>query len=126
MASSSTPRIYSFLADGSIAKGKAVAIGSDKNHVVVGSANTQKCIGIIQAEVTAAEQSAEVAIQGGGAKALLGESVVAGNDLCAHTDGSLVKVNAEGDQILARAMEDGSANDLIAVEIYYATAHAAQ
>lgn len=54
MASTSTPRIYAFNADGSIAKGKTVAIGSDKNHVVVGSANTQRCIGIIQNEVTVA------------------------------------------------------------------------
>lgn len=127
MASHSEPRMYTFKADGSIAQGKAVAIGSDKNHVVVGSANTQRCVGIIQnSDCSAAEDNAEVALQGGGAKALLGESVVAGNDLVAHTDGSLVKPNASGDEIIARAMEDGSSGDLISVEVYMAKALAAQ
>jgi hypothetical protein len=126
MASHSTPRIVSFKADAAIAKGKAVKIGTDADHVAVGAANTNRCIGIIQAATTAAEQVAEVAVQGGGAKALLGESVSAGDDLVSHTDGTLVKPNAEGDQIIARAMEDGAASDLIAVEVYYATAHAAQ
>lgn len=126
MASTSTPRIYAFNADGSIAKGKTVAIGSDKNHVVVGSANTQRCIGIIQNEVTVAEQAAEVALPGGGAKALLGETVVAGNDLVSGTDGRLVLPNASGDEIIARAMEGGDANELIAVEVIVAKALASQ
>lgn len=126
MSAHSEPRIYSFLADGSIAKGKAVKIGSARTNVAIGAANTDKCCGIAQVEVTGSGSVVEVALQGGGAKALLGESVSAGNDLCSHTDGTLVKVNAEGDQILCRAMEDGSANDLISVEVYHATAHAAQ
>jgi len=126
MASSSEPRVLTFLADAAIAKGKAVKIGTDRKHVAVGAANTDRCVGILQNAVTAADDSCEVAIQGGGAKALLGETVSAGDDLCSHTDGSLVKVNAEGDQILCRALEGGAASDLIGVEVYYATAHAAQ
>lgn len=126
MASSSTPRILTFIADSSIAKGKAVKIGSDKDHVALGAANTDKCFGIAQCEATASGNSIEVAINGGGAKALLGESVTAGLDLVSHTDGTLVKPNAEGDQIIARAMADGSASDLVSVEVYYATAHASQ
>jgi hypothetical protein len=126
MSASSNPRIYSFLVDGSIAKGKAVKIGTDKNHVAVGAANTDRCIGIAQVLADTAEDTIEVALPGGGAKGLLGESVSAGNDLCSHTDGSLVKVNAEGDQIIARAMQDGASGDLIAVEVYLATAHASQ
>lgn len=120
------PRIYAFKAAAAIAKGKAVKPGADKEHVQVGSANTDRCIGILQNAPDAAEAIAEVAMPGGGGKALLGESVSAGDDLCAHTDGSLVKVNAEGDQILCRALEDGVAGDLIPVEVYLATAHAAQ
>lgn len=116
----------SFLADAAVAKGKAVKIGTDRRHVAVGAANTDRCIGIQQNTTTSAEDVAEVALPGGGGKALLGEAVSAGNDLCAHTDGRFVIVNAEGDQILCRAMEDGAENDLIGVEVYLATAHAAQ
>ncbi len=126
MASSSAPRILAFLSDSSIAKGKAVKIGTDKNHVALGAANTNRCFGIAQVEVTGSGSVCEVALPGGGAKGLLGESVSAGDDLVSHTDGTLVKPNAEGDQIIARAMQDGSTSDLIAVEVYLATAHASQ
>ena len=126
MASHSNPRIYSFLADGSIAKGKAVKPGTDKNHVAIGAANTDRCVGITQVEVTGSGSIVEIALPGGGGKGLLGENVSAGDDLVSHTDGSLVKPNAEGDQIIARAMQSGSSGELIAVEVYLATAHAAQ
>ena len=126
MASTTEPRIYTFLSDGAIAKGKAVKMGTDKAHVAIGAANTNRCVGLIQNDVTAAEQHAEVALQGGGAKGLLGETVAAGDDLVSHTDGTLVKPNAAGDAIVARAMEAGVVNQLIAVEVYYGSAHAAQ
>lgn len=126
MASSSTPNIVSFLADAAIAKGKAVKAGTDFKHVAVGAANTDRCHGILQTATTAAEDVAEVAQPGGGAKGLLGETVAAGDDLVSHTDGSLVKPNAEGDQIIARAIQGGVAGDLVDVVVYYATAHAAQ
>lgn len=128
MSQSSEPKIYSFIADGSIAKGKAVKVGSGylNGHVRIGAANTDRCIGVIQNEATASGDTAEVALQGGGAKGLLGETVSAGEDLVAHTDGRLVKPNAEGDQIIARAVESGVENDLVAIEVYYATAHASQ
>lgn len=126
MSSTSTPRILGYLSAAALAKGKAVKPGADNNHVVVGAANTDRCIGLAQNASDAAEDVLEVAISGGGAKGLLGESVSAGDDLVSHTDGSLVKPNAEGDQIIARALEGGASGDLIAVEVYYATAHAAQ
>ncbi len=126
MASSGTPRIHTYLADAAIAKGKAVKLGTDFKHVAVGAANTDRCVGILQTATTAAEDAAEVAMQGSGAKGLLGETVAAGVDLCAHTDGTLVKVNAEGDQIIARALQGGASGDLVDVEVYYATAHASQ
>lgn len=126
MASSKAPQILTYLADAAIAKGKAVKIGSDKEHVALGAANTDRCMGIAQLAVTAAEDAVEVALPGGGAKALLGEAVSAGDDLVSAADGRLEKPNAEGDQILARAMQDGSENDLIEVLVDLSTAHAAQ
>lgn len=126
MASYKEPKIETYLADGAIAKGKAVKVGTDREHVAVGAANTDRCCGIAQSASTAAEDQIEVAGQGSGALALLGETVSAGDDLCSHTDGTLVKVNAEGDQILCRALEDGVADDLISVDVYFATAHAGQ
>ena len=118
MASSSQPRYLAFLADGAIAKGKAVKIGTDRKHVAVGAANTDKCIGICMTEdVSAAEDQVEVAMQGGGAKGLLGETVTAGHYLVSHTDGSLVKANAAGDHVVAMALEGGVSGDLIAVEV---------
>lgn len=128
MASSSEPKIYSFIADGSIAKGKAVKVASGylNGHVRIGAANTDRLIGIAQVEATASGQTIEVALPGGGAKALLGETVSAGEDLVSHTDGSLVKPNASGDQIIARALEGGVSGDLIPVEVYIAPALASQ
>lgn len=128
MASHSEPRIYSFNALASIQKGKAVKVASGyaAGHVNLGAANTDRCLGIAQNTASASGHLVEVAIQGGGAKGLLGETVSAGEDLVAHTDGTLVKPNAEGDQIIARAVEGGVAGDLISVEVYHATAHAAQ
>jgi hypothetical protein len=126
MASHSKPRIQTYTVSAAITKGKAVKFGSSDEAVVVGAANTDRCIGIIQNSPTTSGDMAEVALQGGGAKGLLGEGVTRGDDLVSHTDGTLVKPNAEGDQIIARAMESGDSGDLIAVEVYMATAHASQ
>lgn len=126
MSVSSEPRIISFKADGAIPKGSAVKAGSDKDHVAIGAANTDRCVGVAMTAADAAEDQIEVALQGGGAKGLLGEAVSFGNDLVSHTDGTLVKPNAEGDQIVGRAMQDGDAGDVIGMEVYHATAHAAQ
>ena len=127
MASHSEPRIYLFKNTAAIAKGKAVKIsGAAGDTVVVGAANTDKCIGIIQNDATSALEGAEVALQGGGAKALIAETVSAGNQLCAATDGRLEKVNASGDWYICTALQDGVAGDLIAVEVQCGFALAAQ
>lgn len=126
MAVSSAPRILTYKADGAIAKGKAVKIGSDNKHVAVGAANTDKVIGICQNVSSVAEDLVEIAIQGGGAKGLLGENVVAGNLLVSHTDGSLVKANAAGDHLIAKALESGSSGDTIGVEVIYGQAAVAE
>jgi hypothetical protein len=126
MASFSTARIYAFKADAAIAAFKAVKIGTDHGHVAVGAANTNRCIGIAMTAAINAEDVIEVAIPGGGAKALLGEGVSAGNYLVSHTDGTLVKANAASDHVVAFAMEDGSSGDIIAVEVVCFNAHAAE
>lgn len=128
MASHSSPKIYAFIADASVTKGKAVKVASGylAGHVRVGAANTDRCIGIIQNTPTASGDVAEVALPGGGAKALLGETVSAGEDLVSHTDGTLVKPNASGDEIIARAVESGVSGDLVSVEVYLAKALASQ
>lgn len=128
MASHSEPRIYKFKHTAAIAKGKAVklAADSDGTTVVVGAANTDKCIGIIQNAASSDLEGAEVALPGGGAKALLGEAVEAGDSLVCHTDGSLVAANAEGDRVIAVAMQAGASGDLISVEVVIYTAHAAE
>lgn len=117
MASSSTPRISSFLAAAAIAKGVAVKAGADKSHVAICSAKTDKSIGIVQNAGTAAEDVLEVALQGGGAKALLGGTVSFGDLLAPTTDGSLIATTTANDRVIAMAMEDGVVGDLIGVEV---------
>lgn len=118
MAVSSTPRIVTFLADASIAKGKAVKYSATAGYVTVGSANTDHCFGIAQNEATASGQLLEVAIQGGGGKALAGEAIAtAGLPLVSHTDGTLVKANASGDRVVAISAEAASSADIFAVEV---------
>lgn len=128
MASHSEPRILSFQATGSISKGKAVKVssGQTSGQVTIGAANTDRCIGLAQSVASGSGSLVEVALPGGGAKGLLGETVSPGEDLVSHTDGSLVKPNASGDQIIARALEAGVSGDLVAVEVYLAPALASQ
>lgn len=125
MASHSEPRILVFKADGVIAKGKAVKIGTDKEHVAVSAANTDPSIGIAQSAATAAEDVIEVAIPGGGAKALANETITAGKLLVPHTDGEMAQTNASGDRVIAVALENAVAGDLFAVEVIVAVATAA-
>jgi len=126
MASHSTPGPEAYLADAAIARGKAVKIGSDSKHVAVGAANTDKVLGILMTATTAAEETAEVALPGGGALGLLGETVSAGAYLVSHTDGSLVLPNAAGDHVVAVAKEGGVAGDLISVEVVQFEAYNAE
>lgn len=126
MSSTFQPSIVVLLAGAAIAKGKAVKKGTDDNHVIAGTANTSLCIGIAQTAPTTAEDPVEVAVPGGGGKGLISESVVMGNHLVSHTDGTLVKANASGDMIIAMAMEDGAANDLIDIMVISGQAAAAE
>jgi hypothetical protein len=127
MSATSRPRIYTFKADASIDRGRAVKLNSsDGQHVAVCTATTDLAVGISQGSTTASGDFMEVAIQGGGAKALLGGTVSKGNLLVATTDGSLIKASASGDQLIAEAMQDGVSGDIIAVEVIRGQATAAQ
>lgn len=126
MSSFRRENIVTYQADGSIAKGKAVTIGSDKQHVAVASSTTAKTIGITQVEVTGSGSAVEVARPGGGAKALAQTTIAAGKLLTAHTDGSLKPVAAANDRVIAVAMEDAVANDLFSVEVLICQATATE
>lgn len=112
MASSLAPVILTFKADGVIAKGKAVKIGSDSKHVVLCSLASDHGIGVAQGDAAAAEDMVEVAVVGGGAKGLAQATISAGQLLVSHTDGALKKASALGDRVVAVAMEDAVAGDL--------------
>jgi len=125
MSSHSPSRIQTYKSDGAIAKGKAVKIGSDSQHVVVAGGNTDPCVGIAQNATTGAEQLVEVALQGGGAKGLAKEQITAGKLLVANADGALEQTNASGDRVIGLAMESAVAGDIFAVEVVVATADSA-
>lgn len=117
MASSSEPKIYSFLSAAAIAKGVAVKAGADNNHLAICSAKTDKSVGITQNSQDAAEKTLEVALPGGGGKALCGGTVAVGDLLAPTTDGSLIATTTAGDTYIARAMQAGVVGDIIGVEI---------
>ncbi len=118
MGSISQPRTEIFKVGASINKGQAVKKGSTDRYVVPCAANTDLAIGIAKADaVLNTDELIEVAIPGGGALALAGESISMGECLVPKSDGSLEKANALGDTHIAKAMEDAVAGDLFWVEV---------
>lgn len=111
MASSLQPIIATYKADAAIAKGLAVKIGTDGEHVAVCTAASDKVIGITQVASTAAEDAIEILLMGGG-KALLQGTTTAGDYLCSHTDGSLKVSSTTGDRVIAQALKAGVASDI--------------
>lgn len=126
MALSKAPVILVFLADGAIAKGKAVKFGSDDQHVVVCSATTDKAIGVCQNEVTTAGDLVEVAMNGGGAKGLAKAAIAAGDILGVNADGSLQKAAGANDRVIGISMNTASAGDIFGLEIALGMATQAQ
>lgn len=117
MASYTQPRIYAFKAAAAQAAYTAVKAGADREHVAICSAKTDKSLGIAMSAPTAADEVLEVALPGGGGKAKLGGSVSMGDLLAPTTDGTLIATTTAGDTYIARAMENGVQNDVIAVEV---------
>lgn len=116
MASTSKPRIIVFKADGAIAKGQPVKIGSDNDHVAAATAASDKSIGIAQVAVTTAEDKVEVAIPGGGAKLLAGGTIAAGDMLVPAASGVVSSTN-NGDRGIAIAMHAAVSGDIFWGEV---------
>lgn len=117
MSSSYAPKILTFKSDGVIAKGKVVKPGSDREHVVVSALATSKNFGICQNDVAAAEDLAEVAMPGGGAKGLAGGAIAFGDLLTSDVNGKLVATTNANDRAVAIAMEDAVDGDLFSVYV---------
>lgn len=116
MASSSEPRVLSFLAGAAVPAYSVVKPGADKSHVLVSAAASSKNKGISQNVASVAGDTVEVALPGGGGKAVLGGSVSDGDYLSANASGALI-VASSGDHVSAQAQQDGVSGDVIAVEV---------
>lgn len=127
MASTLKPKIYAFKQGGATAipKGSAVKMGADNSHVSLCTASTDLAIGIAQSASTNAEDKIEVAMPGGGAKALAHGTVNVGQKLVPYTDGSLQPATGAGDQICAVALDSAVAGDIFSVVVQLSQAEAA-
>lgn len=124
MASTSHPKILLFKQSGAtgIAKGVAVKLAVDNKHVTPCSATTDAAIGISQGVSVNAEDFIEVALPGGGGKALAHTTITLGQLLVSHTDGSLKPTTAAGDRIIGVAMDSAVIGDLFYAEVVSAIA----
>lgn len=118
MASHSTPRIQAFRAgaDLSAKKNCFVKFGSDDESVVAAGAG-EETVGILQSSDSTSGRIGEVALQGGGAKLLLGGTVTRGAYLKSDANGAGVAVTTDKDKYGAKAMASGVAGDVIGVEV---------
>ncbi len=119
MSSHAEPRTLTFLTDtATVAKGSVVKAGSDNKHVAKSAAATSLNIGLAQNATTSVGDKIEVALPGGGGKALLGIGGAAFGDLLtSDSSGTLVVTTTPGDRYIAMAMEAGVIGDLISVEV---------
>lgn len=121
------PLIATFEAGAAIAKGKAIKFSSNNKTVVQGSASTDSIIGISQNAAVNVGDLVEVALLGGGGKALAKSTIALGDRLGLNADGSIQKVAAQGDSEFAIAMDSAVAGDIFAVMVKGNTsAYAAQ
>lgn len=104
--------VATYLADGAISEGAVVKPGSDRKHVALSASNTSKNIGLAGNTVTTAEDAIEVVLLGG-AKALLQGTTSAGDMLTANSDGTCLVTTTNADRVVAMALEDGVAGDII-------------
>lgn len=117
MAAINQANIMTFKAGSAIALGVAVKFGASRDYVVPCTAKTDKSIGIAQNATSVAEDKVEVALVGGGAKAKSGGVIALGDLLAPTTDGSLIVTTTANDRIIAVALEDAVAGDLVAVQV---------
>lgn len=117
MASHASAVSLGFKAAAAISRGMAVKAGADNKHVDKATAGTDKIIGLAMNTVTAAEDTIDVALPGGGAVGLLGDTVAFGDLLTADSGGKLVATTTANDRVVAIAMDAGAVNDLISVHV---------
>lgn len=125
MASSSSPRIASFVASADLSSLQYtfVKFGSTRDKVAACGAN-ERAIGILQNAPTSG-QEAEVALPGGGAKLKVSEAVSLGKMLTSTSGGKGEVADAAGEWVGAIAYEAGAADgDVIGVEVTGFQAHA--
>lgn len=117
MASSRAPIYKSFLADADLSSYQYcfVKIGTDEQHVALGTANS-KVIGILMNKPTSG-QAAEVAMPGGGGKLKISETVTAGQYLTSTSVGQGEVADTSGEHVGAYAQDDGVVSDVIAVDV---------
>lgn len=117
MAAFLTPLIAVYNASAAIAEGKAVTLDATGKIVTAANAVTDKSIGLAQNAATAVGDKVEVALPGGGGKALLGGTVAAGDLLAPTTGGALIATTTATNRWAAMAMEDGVSGDLISAHV---------
>lgn len=120
------PSVLTFEASGAIAKGKAVKLVTNNKTVAQCSATTDNAIGIAQVAAVNAGDLVEVALPGGGGKALAKATIALGDMLGINADGSIQKVAGASDHIVAQAMDSAVAGDIFAVHVLSSQAVAAQ
>jgi hypothetical protein len=113
--SHSKSRVQTYKASGAILRGQAVKLTAN-DTVTKSAAATDKSVGIALCDA-ADGKLVEVALPGGGAYGLCQTTVAKGKLLVSHTDAGLKPVAAANDRLVAMAMDDGSAGDLIPVEV---------
>lgn len=117
MSAIAMPNVLTFIASAAIAKGKAVTLDATGKIVTASNAVTDKSIGIAVNAATVAGDKVEVAIPGGGAKALLGGTVAAGDLLAPTTGGALIATTTATNRYVAIAMEAGVIGDIVSAHI---------
>jgi hypothetical protein len=117
MSAINSPRIATFQASAAIAKGKAVTLDATGKIVTAANAVTDKSVGIAQNEALLVGDLVEVALPGGGGKALLGGTVVAGDLLAPTVGGALIATTTATNRWIAVAMQDGVSGDIIGSEV---------
>lgn len=117
MSAIAMPNVLTFKAGAAISKGMVVKPGADDQHILKSALATSKNFGIAMNDATTADDKVEVALPGGGAKALLGGTVAFGDMLTSDANGKCVATTTPGDRVIGVAMQDGVANDLIAAHV---------
>lgn len=117
MASIMEPKMQTYKASAAIAKGKAVTVDATGKIVTAANAVTDKSIGIAQNAALAVNDLVEVAHNGGGAKALAGGTIVAGDLLAPTTGGALIATTTATNRYCAVAKQDAASGDIFAVDV---------